>query len=69
MQWEVVKTSPGLEVRFFCYVLLHKIRYGVEMCAFNACANSNSGFSNIDFCTWEEFNAFSQSETHKAELL
>jgi hypothetical protein len=29
LQWEVVKTSPGLEIRFFCYVLLHKIRYGV----------------------------------------
>src|SRR5438270_3641751 len=29
MQWEGVKTSPGLEAWLFCYVPLHKIRYGV----------------------------------------
>jgi hypothetical protein len=30
MQWEGVKTSPGLEAWLFRYVPLHKIRYGVQ---------------------------------------
>ena len=30
MRREGVKTSPGLEARLFCYVLLHNIRYGVN---------------------------------------
>src|SRR5256884_7238593 len=34
MQWKGVKPSPDLSSRFFCYVPLHKIRYGVDFCLF-----------------------------------